>query len=344
MTRPTGPGEGQVSISDEGIPEDPKLPWLAAALGPAEIEATLLPIVARVLGWKGPTRLIEARMTRHKPGRRSVFYYQLEMGERIGVYGKMRARGADLDTQNLLEELRGAGLARASGGRASVPRPLGCLPQWNMTLQEEAPGKLLSLALDESEAQRSVAQVAEALFRLHSSGVNSHRVHGVADELEILQTRLDNAAERAPAWRDRITAIGQSCSLIAAQLPPVRALGIHRDFYPDQVIIEGDETTLLDLDLFALGDPALDVGNFTAHLTEMALRDHGHPQHFKALEDAFEERYEALAPGVPRRSMRIYRLLTLARHIHLSMTLPGRSETTATILDVCEAEIVELDE
>ena len=344
MSRRVGSGEGQVDIAIEGIAEDPKLPCLAAALEPAEIESALLPIVARVMGWTGTTRLIEARLIRHKPGRRSVFYYELEVGERIGVYGKMRARGADLDTQNLLKELRGAGLARASGGQTSVPRPLGCLPQWNMTLQEEAPGKLLSLALEEPDAPRSVNQVAEALFGLHRSGVKPHRAHAISDELEILRGRLDDAAERAPAWRDRIAAVWQSASRIAGQLPPVRALGIHRDFYPDQVMIDDDRTTLLDLDLFALGDPALDVGNFSAHLTEMALRTHGNPQRFKALEDAFEDRYRSLAPGVASQSIRIYRLLTLARHIHLSMTLPGRSNTTTTILDICEAELRELGE
>ena len=94
----------------------------------------------------------------------------------------------------------------------------------------------------------------------------------------------------------------------------------------------------------ALGDPALDVGNFSAHLTEMALREHGDPQHFKTLEDAFEERYRSLAPGVASDSIRIYRLLTLARHVHLSMTLPGRSHTTTAILDICEAELRALGE
>jgi len=67
MNRRVGPGEGQVDIANEGIAEDPKLPCLAAALEPAEIESALLPIVARVIGWTRTTRLIEARLIRRKP-------------------------------------------------------------------------------------------------------------------------------------------------------------------------------------------------------------------------------------------------------------------------------------
>jgi hypothetical protein len=312
-------------------------------LEPRAVDALVVPIVARVKGWRGQARLLEARLIRHKPGRRCVVYYELELGDRIGVYGKMRARGPDLETQTLLEEFRRAGLDPDLGGRAGVPRPMGCLPQWNMTLQQAAPGKLLSARLEASEPERSMEQVAETLFEFHRVGVKPRRTHTIEDELEILRTRLDDAASRAPEWRKRIQAIWQGCTLVADRLPATRPLGIHRDFYPDQVLIDGERTTLLDLDLFALGDPALDVGNFSAHLVEMALREHADARRYAPLEEAFEDRYAVLAPGVSRSSIRTYRLLTLARHIHLSMTLPGRSATTATLLDVCEGELQALD-
>ena len=34
---------------------------------------------------------------------------------------------------------------------------------------------------------------------------------------------------------------------------------IHRDFYPDQVLVDGARVYLLDLDLYSLGEPPLDV-------------------------------------------------------------------------------------
>ena len=41
---------------------------------------------------------------------------------------------------------------------------------------------------------------------------------------------------------------------------------IHRDFYYSQVLFNQEQLTLIDFDLLALGDPAIDVANFMAHL------------------------------------------------------------------------------
>ena len=115
--------------------------------------------------------------------------------------------------------------------------------------------------------------------------------------------------------------------------------GIHRDFHPDQVLVDGRTLTLLDFDLFAAGDPALDVGNFSAHLTELALRCHGDPEHFAPQERAFEERYLELSGETSRASIRNFRILTLARHIQLSMVIPGRRSASEKLLDHCEAQL-----
>ena len=40
----------------------------------------------------------------------------------------------------------------------------------------------------------------------------------------------------------------------------------HRDFHDKQVLVSGDETYLLDMDLLAYSDPGLDVGNIIAHM------------------------------------------------------------------------------
>jgi thiamine kinase-like enzyme len=65
---------------------------------------------------------------------------------------------------------------------------------------------------------------------------------------------------------------------------------IHRDFYPDQILVDRDRLWLVDLDLCCQGDPALDIGNFIAHITEQSLRQTGDPSAMEqeaALREAF---------------------------------------------------------
>ena len=47
---------------------------------------------------------------------------------------------------------------------------------------------------------------------------------------------------------------------------------LHRDYHEKQVLIDGDRTVLIDFDTLCRGDPALDVGNFLAHLRLAALQ------------------------------------------------------------------------
>lgn len=62
-------------------------------------------------------------------------------------------------------------------------------------------------------------------------------------------------------------------------------------FYPDQVLVDRDRLWLVDLDLCCQGDPALDIGNVIAHITEQSLRQMGNPSALgdqeAALQDAF---------------------------------------------------------
>jgi aminoglycoside phosphotransferase (APT) family kinase protein len=83
------------------------------------------------------------------------------------------------------------------------------------------------------------------------------------------------AAILRPEWADRLERLAAACGALAASLSMCEAGTIHRDFYPDQVLVDGDRLYLLDLDLYCLGDPALDIGNFCAHLVEQALRTQG---------------------------------------------------------------------
>ncbi len=124
-----------------------------------------------------------------------------------------------------------------------------------------------------------------------------------------------------------------------ADLREPHACGIHRDFYADQVIAADARLTLVDLDLYAAGDPALDVGNFLAHLMEQSLRERGDPEALHDREEALRGRFLELAPDVSRAAVEAYTTLSLARHVFLSTRFPERRCFTGALLELCEKRL-----
>jgi thiamine kinase-like enzyme len=123
-------------------------------------------------------------------------------------------------------------------------------------------------------------------------------------------------------------------------VPAPKFCGIHRDFYPAQVIVRKGQLYLIDFDLYCQGDPALDVGNFIGHVTEESLRTCGQASALQDREEAMEKRFIELCGEAIRPSVRAYTTLTLARHIYLSTQFPERSAFTESLLELCENRLV----
>jgi aminoglycoside phosphotransferase (APT) family kinase protein len=172
----------------------------------------------------------------------------------------------------------------------------------------------------------------------------------MADELRILHERLPTLAQGeaecagAHATQKRVSArrierLLAACDRLGAATPEPVARGIHRDFYADQVIVDGMRLYLIDFDLYCEGDPGLDIGNFLGHMTEQSLRTLGDPGALVERERAMEERFVELAGEAARAAVRAYATLTLARHIYLSTQFPERRPFTGSLLELCEERL-----
>lgn len=316
------------------VEDDPALPTLAAALDPGVVGPALADLPA--LAGAGPLAAI--RVVRHKPGRRCVLAYDLAgYGT---VYGKLRRHRSGASAYRLLDALRAAGLDGSVDGIA-VPEPVGHVRPLRLWLQREAPGREATDLVDGSTASQVARRVAEAADKLHRAGVPASRRHGVADELLILRECLGAVAAEEPSLGPALGRLYVACERAGAGLAGHPVRGIHRDFYADQVLVAGDRLTLVDFDLYCVGDPALDVGNYLGHVTELALRRTGSATAYAAFEaellDAFARRSD---PGAGRR-VRAWAALTLARHVFLSTRLPGRRHTTLPLLELAERRLVE---
>ena len=316
-------------------PVDPALPHLADALTPETATAA----IATAKHFAGArVRVARAALLRHKPGRRAVIDYTLDFTwpdggrEEVAAIGKMRASRPPRTAFRLLRELWRHGFTRDSADGISVPEPLGTVPALGLWLQRRVPGTLATVLLTTTAAAPLARRIAEAAHKLHHAGVVPEKTHGPADELAILERVLADVRDARPERRVALDHLLVSCRRLVATLDGTTT-GIHRDFYADQIVVDGTRLHLLDFDLYCAGHAALDVGNFAGHLMEQRLREPAHAPALTCAHDALDAHYVRLAGDASRHPLRVYTALTLARHVYLSTVIPGRAATTGVVLD-----------
>ena len=317
------------------LAQDPRMPLLGRALDPAEVERVL----SRLAGWEG-SAVRAIRAVRYKPGRRCLIEYDIELpsSELVSLVAKARARGADRATFELMRELHQRGFDDHSADGINVPEPIAVIPELGLWLQRKIAGVTATQGLAAAHGVALARRLAEAAHKLHRAAVPARREHTMADELRILHDCLHAVAAQRPDWAARLERLLAACARIAAAtpLPLPQRCGIHRDFYPDQVLLDGDRLYLLDFDLYCRGDPALDIGNCIGHITEQAVRTRADPRAFADREAALADRFVELAGEQTRPAVRAYALLTLARHIQLSAERVERQPFTERLLELCE--------
>jgi hypothetical protein len=186
--------------------------------------------------------LCAIRVIRHKPGRRCLIEYDLEIenpdasSQVITLIGKVRAKGTDINSYQLQQSLWNAGFSDDSEDGISVPEPMGIVPEFQMWLQRKVPGKIATQLLPEPNAIPLAQRIAEAAHKLHQAGIPPNRRHTMADELRILHERLSMVTQMYPQWAKRLERVLEACENLGAATPEPQLRGIHRDFYPDQVV------------------------------------------------------------------------------------------------------------
>jgi hypothetical protein len=335
-----------VPVTDPfGVAGDPEMPTLAPALDPADVERRFDSYLQRLTGEHGFAHLRAIRVTRYKPGRRCMIEYDVEVErpdaplEAVTLFGKVRRRRSGEPGYRLLDALWDAGFDAGAQDGICVPEPIGIVPEFRMWLQRKVPGRSATDLLAGPDGERLVRRIAGAAHKLHRAGVPAKRRHTMADELRILHERLPAVARSEPRWAGRIRRLLDACDCLGAATPELEFRGIHRDFYPDQVIVDTERLRLIDFDLYCEGDPGLDIGNFLGHITEQSLRVFGDPEALAHLEYAMEERFVELSGEAVRASVRAYAALTLVRHVHLSTLFTERRPHTGSLLELCEERL-----
>lgn len=249
---------------------DPGLPGLAQALDAEAMEHLLRPLCSRLHGGaESEWRVVAIDLLKHKPAHRCALGYTMEGAcLRVRLFAKAFAgdRGAQIFVT------MGAISRALNGSSLIVPRPLGYFPGPRLLVTEFLEGAPLAAALYDGREDGPALRAAEAIAALHDSGASFTRRWSPLREVANTAEWLRGLEDRAPRLAARARSLLETLSRPGARLPEPPDVPVHRDYYADQVWDCGGRTALLDLDDARGGDPALDVGNFLAHLTLRSLQ------------------------------------------------------------------------
>ncbi|MFW9258407.1 phosphotransferase family protein [Nostoc sp. CALU 546] len=316
---------------------DGKMPFLADAVDRLRVEECF----GRCLAIAANCRVQKVRVIRHKLGRRCLIEYELinDDGQIITLIGKVRAKGTDFHSYELQKSLWSAGFGDDSPDGISVPEPVGVIPEWQMWLQRKVEGVIATQFLSQTDSILPLKLIAEAAHKLHQANIPPRRSHTMSDELRILHERIPLVTQQYPQWQERLERILEASNHLGENTPEPKRCGIHRDFYPDQVIINNSRLYIIDLDLYCEGNPALDIGNFIAHIQEYSLRTFGNSKVLQEYENVLTERFIQLTSDKFLTAIQSYTTLTLVRHIHISTQFAERRPFTEALLNLCEQRL-----
>ncbi|MEM8530960.1 MAG: phosphotransferase [Chloroflexota bacterium] len=90
---------------------------------------------------------------------------------------------------------------------------------------------------------------------------------------DALAAAVQSIVVLCPNLERQVQDLAKHITTSLAQSPEIRP--IHGDFYADQVLLNGNQITILDLDNATWGEPAFDLATFAAHLWRMVVQGNG---------------------------------------------------------------------
>jgi aminoglycoside phosphotransferase (APT) family kinase protein len=255
-----------------------------------------------------------AKVLSETPGERKVIQYRFFSSGKGGDFRPMFScvakfyadeRGAE--TSRVMEALVKAHEPIPS--LLAVPRPLGYDPEARFAVQQFVEGVPFPQLITLHDSRPYFILAGKALAGLHTRAVPVGEIKGLSDHLiDLIHPHPLLLAEKIPSYRSRIDSILKALREWEDRSADHRADSpIHRDFHLRQLFYGESRVWLADWDLFARGDPALDLGNFIVYLTTHL------PERAAPSIDAFLEGYFSVQPDFLLKRVPLYRAFTFLR-------------------------------
>lgn len=216
------------------------------------------------------------RVLAHRFGRRVTLRWSPDAGDAQGFILKIYAKGEDGRAAVMLRALRRASLPFRTPDLAAHR------PELGLVVQTVVPGASAHDILRSGTAipAEALGMAVRALQASKPDGPEL-RPHRFADELGVVDKLAGRVAAVEPELAKELrrataglaAAVGnEDAGGASGHAAAERLVLSHRDLHDKQLLCEGPDIGWIDWDLAALAPPALDPGNFLAHLTLRALQ------------------------------------------------------------------------
>lgn len=257
----------------------------------------------------------------HRLGKRCVVRYRYKTleGKPGSVIGKIyKSPELGRNVYLLMKGLWTNGFAKDAEDQIFIPKPLGYVHDLQLIIMEDVSGASLR-DLGNVPIDRVIQAAGRALAKLHRTSLRPSKEHSVDDEIEILKHNVKMTSLIYPELESVLTmALGKTLEALdgCRNFNPTL---VHRDFHERQVLFHKGRSILLDFDTLCTSDPALDVGNYLAHLDLLEMQGIGTS---KRLRQIFLAAYDVLAQENFQSRVEVY---TKASFLRLACQYPLQS-------------------
>lgn len=277
---------------------------------------------------------LRMRVLAHRFGRRITLHLRIGAAEPSG-----RAT-APLDL--VLKVFAGGGHARLAGTIArlnalpelpfAVPRPLRHEPARRLLLLEHLPGESLHERLAAAPPAR-FAEAGEAIRRFQRLEARGLSPHDGDSEAAVLVRARERAATADASFAALMRGLEENLTArLRADVPPRGLVPAHRDFYDKQLLLRERGLGVLDWESASLAPPALDPGNFLAHLRLRALQGVLGEESRDERSAAFLAGYAPEPAGEELRAIHLWECASLLRLAGVYRLRPGCEELARELL------------
>jgi Phosphotransferase enzyme family len=236
----------------------------------------------------------------------------------VNLVGKWRNDELLKETFDLLQELWSKRFHSGDDDYLKISKPIAYFPDYNLMLASKAGGIELGKMLMEGDAsmlENYIMQAASWLAKLHSIDVRSGRAFSIETEEAKLRHWSEHLCFLYPDFAEKIS------NLFSLILDKERSLDskcfvlIHGDYNPNNIFVDGNDITVIDLEQSCIFDPALDLGYFIAKLIS-AKRKYNLPLDVEDLEKRFLDKYTAKISAEPLKTVGLYKARSFLQHLH----------------------------